>query len=856
MKKANDSFLELIGMNASSMVETKEDLSSVPAVEEPSSTNEQSRPGSLVQEFLGEDAEPFEQFAERTEVDEVQYESAEEPTENTDPEEASQTEIYDEETHQEPTENTDPEEASQTEIYDEETHQPSDRTGIYGEAEERALVSDLQQDVAFEDRLLEGLEEAEASRATDVYAKSFRADSRRTRAHGKDESFIDFEDASTVKSKFQVDAENVQEDPGSKTLVLSDEIEGIPPEELEPFTKKISEDELLPDGADDPSIEDPSVEDPFAAIDDDGLYKTVEKERGSGASRKTVAFEYSKDSDQEEAKYFLIPIADSPVSEPIAVYRLPYSIGRDQKNNFPIPDDSNASRFHAELRDVQGALVVVDLNSTNGVQVNGESVTECVLAPGDLLQVGNLKVRISSAAIADATVANVAESGFETVLTSQGNKKKKKAANKRRIVLSLVVSLLAVVYLGTRNRDAVIEFLRPYIIQHVQSELSSLPDEVATDLGRPINEAEPEDVKALVVNKLNQFPLPDDFKAYLDQVPARLYQIILADPELSKALIENNGNITMVFGLLRTKMIDAFNNNRNEEALELVELFLQDAPNNEELLGMQKELKNRMSFVQLEQGRVVTAAEKEDFVRIMNDHNKTYEEFVDASNYEGAKDYAEKLLIKLGTLIKQRPHFEEYAASAITEWRGKVKRMDKAISERNERREKIQRQDQKGDAAISEIEKLLEAQNLAMALKKVREFVASYPAHPDYQDIAALKDYLPVEMEKVVASARDKINELSSRENFKQAWDLYYSTADNVGADFKSLAALKVDLESKTAPRGAQYYNQARVFEFEADDLVAAEQYYKKTIETVDPRGELADKASRRYEAVKRKNLQ
>jgi hypothetical protein len=75
---------------------------------------------------------------------------------------------------------------------------------------------------------------------------------------------------------------------------------------------------------------------------------------------------------------------------PIRVDRLPFTLGRGLENDLVI-EDRRVSRYHAQLRDVQGRLSVVDLESTNGTFVNGERVHECVLRDGDRLSLGGLE---------------------------------------------------------------------------------------------------------------------------------------------------------------------------------------------------------------------------------------------------------------------------------------------------------------------------------------------------------------------------------------------------------------------------------------------------------------------------------
>lgn len=854
MSAANDSFLKLIGMSDSSAIKPKANAASsgvtaaaLAATDEPSTTLEQSHPLSDIPAHSDE--------APEYSVDSPGFLS-EEPTAT---QEITENDFGDEATIQ-----AEPEGFRQT--------------NIYGDQEEAVLIQELQQDATLEDKLLAGVEEADASRATDIFAQSYRADSRKTRLHGQAESFIDFEDQSTAKSK-----PSIAETNSSRTIVLSDAIEGLSESQIssqdldaapfvdessdqaEAFTKKIPESELAAEAALEDLVDEASggAED---AIDE--LYESHKEAAvpaGSGISRKTVAFEYpmSKAQRADAPIYRLIPLAHSPVEGEIELTRLPYSIGRDPKNDLSV-DDSNASRFHAEFREVQGQIVVVDLRSTNGVQVNDKTQPEAVLKNFDVIQIGNLKLRfeiegdVESGAATDAIPdgSEPPNTNQETMMIPTNSRKPKRPRSKRMRWLALATIVLAGSFWAFQNVARIQEFLQSSLKGFVQGQLSALPAQIAQDLGKPISEAAPEDVKSLVLQKMQSFPLPEDMKQYLQQVPAELYQSILSDPELTQALIDNNGNITEVFALMRSRMIEAFKAQRNEEASKYVDLFLKEAPENAELLAMRKELDERMSFVGLERGQLVTPEERETFVKIMMQHNKTFEEYVSAQDFEGAKDYATKLLERLDNLVKQKPQFAEYVTSAVTEWRGKQRQMNQSIEERSKRRALIAKQEEKGADLIAEINQLFLAKRYSDSLRKTNEFIKAYPDHGDIANMEGLRDDLIREIKVTLERTRQDIASLVQIENFKQAWDLLYQIGDQVGVDHQNLQEIRAELESKTSAKGAQYYNQARVFEFEADDIVAAEQFYKKTLDTVDPRGELADKANRRFQAVRRKNLQ
>lgn len=63
------------------------------------------------------------------------------------------------------------------------------------------------------------------------------------------------------------------------------------------------------------------------------------------------------------------------------------TIGRAPNNDIAIPDGA-ISRHHAKIDLTESGFVIVDLGSENGVFVNGERVTERLLATGDQIEVG------------------------------------------------------------------------------------------------------------------------------------------------------------------------------------------------------------------------------------------------------------------------------------------------------------------------------------------------------------------------------------------------------------------------------------------------------------------------------------
>lgn len=96
--------------------------------------------------------------------------------------------------------------------------------------------------------------------------------------------------------------------------------------------------------------------------------------------------------------------ADIPFDAPVA-------IGRARDAQIPLLHPS-VSRAHAALESKDGAIVLRDLNSRNGVYVNGHKIADRVLLKdGDKLQIGELRFVLALDATAErpATLFAVAD---------------------------------------------------------------------------------------------------------------------------------------------------------------------------------------------------------------------------------------------------------------------------------------------------------------------------------------------------------------------------------------------------------------------------------------------------------------
>lgn len=69
------------------------------------------------------------------------------------------------------------------------------------------------------------------------------------------------------------------------------------------------------------------------------------------------------------------------------------TLGRSRDRDLVVPDP-NVSRAHCEIRHVGYDYFLIDLDSTNGVEVNGQMVTRHALADGDRIVIGTTELRV------------------------------------------------------------------------------------------------------------------------------------------------------------------------------------------------------------------------------------------------------------------------------------------------------------------------------------------------------------------------------------------------------------------------------------------------------------------------------
>ena len=96
--------------------------------------------------------------------------------------------------------------------------------------------------------------------------------------------------------------------------------------------------------------------------------------------------------DPEEAPHLVVVSAELKGQE-FSCIRTELRIGRTDDNDISI-DHRSLSRTHAKLvREESGEWRIIDMQSANGMAVNGESYAQSPLAHGDLIELGHVKLR-------------------------------------------------------------------------------------------------------------------------------------------------------------------------------------------------------------------------------------------------------------------------------------------------------------------------------------------------------------------------------------------------------------------------------------------------------------------------------
>ncbi len=117
----------------------------------------------------------------------------------------------------------------------------------------------------------------------------------------------------------------------------------------------------------------------------------------------------------EDAPRLVVLTPDELKGQEFACIRTELRIGRTDDNDITL-DHRSLSRTHAKLvREESGEWRVIDMQSANGLTVNGESYAQATLGSGDIIELGHVKLRFLNSGDA-ADDAHLSEGGSRSKL--------------------------------------------------------------------------------------------------------------------------------------------------------------------------------------------------------------------------------------------------------------------------------------------------------------------------------------------------------------------------------------------------------------------------------------------------------
>lgn len=578
-------------------------------------------------------------------------------------------------------------------------------------------------------------------------------------------------------------------------------------------------------------------------------------DRSKKSSSRTAHFDYDASVKDEKALSRLV-VLEGPVSaKAFYLGSLPLRVGRDPLNEVVI-DDANVSRYHAEVRDEGGQLVIVDLGSTNGVKVNGQVVQQHALQSNDVVQMGDALFEFLGAGILSRGVPKAAV--IEAVSDSEKSLVSKTKSKKRRNLILAVVILLGLGYFWSAYQNQIAEQAvtssRKILSNKMESEIADLKTSLERQSKKTLDQVPADEVKKALIEKIEASKLasllPNEVKARVQAVPSEVIKLMVEDPKLLPTVMTGGGTLEAFSTVARARLTTLVEKGRFEEAIRIIDFLIQANPKDETIKRWREQLKTRVDS----QAQSVVTSDAED-EKVLQLYDQTFNGLLERGRVKDALKFAKTVRANALEAITQFPNYADRARAEADKWATRIADTEALLGRVNQQQEMSDAKEAEGDRLIADINNELDFANVQEARKHMDEFLKKYSKHPRVSEVLRLKKQLEDQLNGAFATSKMNIETLMKAESYESAWNEVYRYLDQMPESAQALE-LKSNLEKVTAARATQFYNQARVFEFEADDLVAAEQYYKKALEVADPRGELFKKAQRRFGEVKRKSIQ
>ncbi len=561
---------------------------------------------------------------------------------------------------------------------------------------------------------------------------------------------------------------------------------------------------------------------------------------------KTAHFDYTND---EQAGGRIVVLDGNVNARAFHLGHLPLRLGRDTKNEVII-DDSNVSRFHAEIQESADGVKIVDLQSTNGIKVNGKLERESLLKAHDIVQVGD--------ALFEFLPDGVLSKGLPQSSVMADTASAAPTPRKKKSRLFLVVALLAVAGALAlySQKEAVTSSAVALVGQKVSQELTQLKDILESEAQTKIDQLSPDEAKALFMNKIENSAvlelLPENQREMIANLPGAIVQVVLDDPTLVEKIATLTSDPSKIEAVLSDKLNELIAAKRYRLALGLAKLFSETHPEDKNY----RDLVEQLEKVSKQEGRLQSTDELSDdekqFAQSIEKIETYYQSILDTRDSQAALNHARTVQEKLLEVIKIAPFLETVARAELEKWEGRIVQLELKLRDATAKVEREKAVDLEEGRALEEISLLLNLGEAGKAYEAIQSFLSKHAKSSRVPEVKGKLLELNQMLDQTFAATKIEVERSLQTQTYEQAWKQLYLFSD-MAPHYSGAKELKAQIAKVTTPKATQFYNQARVYEFEADDLMAAEQYYKRSFETADPRSELAQKADRRLADVRRK---
>jgi|GEM_PF-7053489 len=172
----------------------------------------------------------------------------------------------------------------------------------------------------------------------------------------------------------------VEESPGMESSLLQEEVV----EDKSEIFETSAEDNLLEDDQPESELEEFSFNNfDSEEVSESSFSKDISVPEEKASGDRTQIFQHFKQ--------YILKISGPEISTQEYVFEQDFVVvGRSQSKCHIVLDDGDVSSIHAKFALEEGNLFIEDLNSSNGVYVNGEKVRKSLIIEGDEILIGSI----------------------------------------------------------------------------------------------------------------------------------------------------------------------------------------------------------------------------------------------------------------------------------------------------------------------------------------------------------------------------------------------------------------------------------------------------------------------------------